>query len=66
MRILASGDGTLSARGELRDGRPTPAEFIARTTTDDDTVDVKLTFENGNVRDDDRLDAGAAIPTASN
>ena len=49
MRILASGEGTLSANGEIRDGRPAPIEFIARTTTDDVTADAKLTFENGNV-----------------
>ena len=60
MRILASGDGTLAASGELRDGRPMPTEFTARTTTDDDTLDVKLTFEGGNVR---TLTASAPQPS---
>jgi hypothetical protein len=49
MRILTSGDGTLTTSGELRDGRPAPSEFTARTTTDDDTLDVKLVFDGGNV-----------------
>jgi hypothetical protein len=49
LRILAGGEGTLTARGALRDGRPQPTNFVARTTTDDDTLDVKLTFNDGNV-----------------
>ena len=49
MRVLASGDGTLSTRGVLDAGQPAPTEFIARTTTDDDTLDVKLVIEGGNV-----------------
>jgi hypothetical protein len=49
MRVLASGDGSLSARGVLNAGRPMPTEFIARTTTDDDTLDVKLAIDGGDV-----------------
>lgn len=49
MRVLASGDGTLSARGVLNAGRPAPREFVARTTTDDDTLDVKLVIDGDNV-----------------
>jgi len=49
LRILASGDGSLTAKGGLVDGRPVPMEFIARTTTDDDTLDVRLTMDGGNV-----------------
>jgi hypothetical protein len=48
LRILASGEGTLSANGTVVEGRPLPAEFVAKTTTDDDTLDVKLAFEGGN------------------
>jgi hypothetical protein len=49
MRVVASGEGSLSANGAVADGRPTPAEFVARTTTDDVALDVKLTIEDGNV-----------------
>ena len=49
MRVLASGDGSLRTRGALTGGRPSPTEFTARTTTDDDTLDVKLTIDGGNV-----------------
>ena len=57
--MLASGDGSLSTSGDLSDGRPRPTEFAARTTTDDDTLDVKLAFENGNVME---LTASAPEP----
>lgn len=60
MRILTSGEGTLATSGELHDGRPAPSEFTARTTTDDDTLDVKLAFEGGNVR---TLTASAPPPS---
>lgn len=49
MRIFASGEGTLSARGSIDGSRAVPMEFIARTTTDDDTLDVKLAMADGNV-----------------
>ncbi len=49
LRVLASGDGSLHTRGTLTDGRPAPTEFTARTTTDDDTLDVKLVIDGGNV-----------------
>jgi hypothetical protein len=49
LRVLASGDGSLRTRGALTDGRPAPTEFTARTTTDDDMLDVKLVIDDGNV-----------------
>ena len=59
MRVLASGDGSLRTRGTLVDGRPAPTEFTARTTTDDDTLDVKLVIDGGNVTE---LSASAPKP----
>jgi hypothetical protein len=49
MRVFTSGDGSLRTRGALTAGRPAPTEFTARTTTDDDTLDVKLVIDGGNV-----------------
>ena len=49
MRVFTSGDGSLRTRGTLTAGRPAPTEFTARTTTDDDTLDVKLVIDGGNV-----------------
>jgi hypothetical protein len=51
MRVLSSGDGSLLASGSLKDGRPVPLRYTSTTTSDDDTLDVKMTFEDGNVKD---------------
>ncbi len=49
LRVLASGEGVLSAHGVLVAGRPQPNGFTARTITDDDTLDVKFALDAGNV-----------------
>jgi hypothetical protein len=49
LRVLASGEGVLTARGVIRDGRPVPASYESKTTSDDDTLDVKMIFNGGNV-----------------
>jgi hypothetical protein len=51
MRVLSSGDGTLLSNGILKDGRPVPMRYTSTTTSDDDTLDVKMTFEDGNVKE---------------
>ena len=51
LRVLASGEGTLTASGLLADGKPSATGFVARTTSEDDTLDVKLTIDGGNVTD---------------
>jgi hypothetical protein len=49
LRVFAGGEGSLTASGAMIGGRPSPAEFVARTATDDDTLDVRLGFDGGNV-----------------
>ena len=51
MRVLSSGDGTLLSNGSLKDGRPEPMRYTSTTTSEDDTLDVKMTFEDGNVKE---------------
>jgi len=51
LRILASGEGTLSTVGIVKDGRPTPTRYVSTTTADDDKLDVTMTFEDGNVKE---------------
>jgi hypothetical protein len=51
MKVLASGDGTLTSHGTIEQGRPAPSSFIATTTSDDDKLDVRMTIENGNVQE---------------
>jgi hypothetical protein len=48
MRILASGDGNMTVQGQVRDGHPIPVRYVSATKADDDTLDVKIAFENGN------------------
>ena len=67
LRVLASGEATSFTVGTIRDGRLTPSRYTSRATADDDTLDVTMTFEDGNVKDltvsapppaPDRVDAG--------
>src|SRR3954463_7966551 len=60
MRILASGDGTLQVQGQIRDGYPIPVRYVSTTKADDDILDVKIAFENGNAKD-----VEASLPPSS-
>jgi len=51
MRVLTSGEGALSAHGIIKDGRLSPASYTSKTTSDDDTLDVKMMIEDGRVTD---------------
>ena len=59
LRVLASGEGSLTSHGDLKDGRPSPTSFSANTTADDDKLDVKMTIEDGTVKE---LTASAPPP----
>jgi hypothetical protein len=61
MRVLASGEGTLQTRGTIRDGRPVPVRYVSTTTSEDDTLDVKMTFDDGVVKE-----LSASTPPPSN
>jgi hypothetical protein len=51
LRALVTGEGTLSTRGAVIDGRLLPASFSAKTVGDDETSSVTMTIENGDVKD---------------
>jgi hypothetical protein len=51
VRALVTGEGALSARGAMVDGRLVPASFTARTIGDDETSSVSMTLEGGDVKD---------------
>lgn len=59
LRVLASGEGTLTSHGDLKDGRLSPTSFAANTSSDDDKLDVKMTIADGTVQD---LTASAPPP----
>jgi hypothetical protein len=47
LRILVSGEGSVTARGRLVDGRPVPANFSAIINDDDERSTVTIGFDNG-------------------
>jgi hypothetical protein len=51
LRALVTGEGTLSARGAVVEGRLAPASFSARTVGDDETAAVTMTIENGDAKE---------------
>lgn len=51
MSVLVSGEGTVSARGAVKDGKLTPSSFISTITHDDDKSDTKMTLDNGLVKE---------------
>src|SRR5919198_3961573 len=48
-RVLASGEGSMSATGAVSAGKLLPLRYTSRSTADDDTLAVTMTFKDGNV-----------------
>jgi hypothetical protein len=51
LRVLVSGEGSVSTRGMIVDGRLVPASFTSSTTRDDEKAEVKMTLDGGAVKD---------------
>jgi hypothetical protein len=51
LRALARGEGVMTATGAVIDGRLSPSRYTSRTTADDDTIEVTMTFQDGNVKE---------------
>ena len=51
VRALVTGEGALSVRGAVVDGRLVPASFTARAVGDDETSSVTMTLEGGDVKE---------------
>ncbi len=49
LRILVSGEGFVSARGAVIDGALVPARFTSHTRDEDETAEVVMTLDGGNV-----------------
>ncbi len=49
VRLLANGEGHLTAHGTMADGRPAPTNFVFKINSTDDPLDVKMVIEDGNV-----------------
>jgi hypothetical protein len=51
LRVLASGEGTLEARGLVRDGALAPTDFAAKTKSEGDNADIKMVLDGGAVKE---------------
>ena len=62
LRVLATGEGIVTARGAIVDGRPVPASFTSSTAGDDGTAEARMTLANGDVTElhAEASDAGVA------
>jgi hypothetical protein len=49
MRMLANGEASLTARGNVKDGRPEPRNFASKIMSEDESQDVTMAIEEGNV-----------------
>jgi hypothetical protein len=50
-RVVASGEGSMSATGAVSAGKLLPLRYTSRSTADDDTLAVTMTFKDGNVNE---------------
>jgi hypothetical protein len=50
-RVLASGEGRMTATGAVRATRLSPSRYTSKSTADDDTLAVTMTFKDGNVNE---------------
>jgi hypothetical protein len=51
LRILVSGEGMVTSRGRIIDGRPTPATFTAFLNDENERTTATMSFEQGSVTD---------------
>src|SRR5215475_13086828 len=49
LRVLASGEGNMAVTGMVSSGKLSPLRYTSKTTADDDTLAVTMTFRDGNV-----------------
>src|SRR5262245_24185561 len=50
-RVVASGEGSMSAAGVVSAGKLLPSRYASKSTADDDTLAVTMTFKDGNVNE---------------
>jgi len=50
-RVLASGEGSMTATGAVSASKLSPSRYTSKSTADDDTLTVTMTFKDGNVNE---------------
>lgn len=51
LSLLVTGEGTVTVRGQMMDGRPQPASFASAVVREDEKVNVWIAFDGARVRD---------------
>lgn len=51
VRVVASGEGTFMTHGFVKDGRPQPESYSSKSTSDEDMLDVRMTFDGGAMKE---------------
>ncbi len=49
--ILVSGEGAISARGAIKDGKPVPTTFVSNVTQEADKTELRMTIDDGKVKE---------------
>src|SRR5262245_4509879 len=50
-RVVASGEGSMTATGAVNANKLLPLRYTSKSTADDDTLAVAMTFKDGNVNE---------------
>lgn len=51
LSLLVSGEGNVTVKGQVKDGRPQPASFVSAVVREDEKVNVQFTLDGSRVRD---------------
>jgi hypothetical protein len=51
LSILVRGEGNVSVKGRMKEGRPQPASFVSAVNREDEKTAVQMTFDGSRVRD---------------
>ncbi len=51
LSLLVKGEGTVMARGRIKDGQPESVSFVSDVVREDEKVNVQITFDGARVRD---------------
>jgi hypothetical protein len=51
LSLLVTGEGNVTVKGQIKDGRPQPASFVSAVVREDEKVNVQIAFDGARVRD---------------
>ncbi len=51
LSLLVSGEGNVSVKGQIKDGRPQPVSFVSAVVREDEKVNVQFALDGTRVRD---------------